>query len=156
MLMKLLNKSKQATIEMDSTRYCAEDKDKPLYEIDQRAHPAQHYDGVLKGKRWQFHHRREGPMKIKNINGTTDNTCKCSSWFKHWEVFSGQTTDYCQANSCLGKELVGAHVQKAGASTDLSWYIYPLCKEHNKHKGELEVSDAYRLVSANVKETCGK
>ncbi len=24
-------------------------------------------------------------MKIKNINGTSDNTCTCGSWLKHWE-----------------------------------------------------------------------
>jgi hypothetical protein len=40
--------------------------------------------------------------------------------------------------------------------TDQKWYIYPLCGDHNKHKGELDVSDSYTLVSANKKETCEK
>jgi hypothetical protein len=95
-------------------------------------------------------------MKVKNINGTTDNTCKCTSWLAHWKKFSQQTTNYCQANGCTETDLVGAHVQKGGGSLDGSWYIYPLCKKHNKHSDELEVSNSYKLVSANVKETCGK
>jgi hypothetical protein len=94
-------------------------------------------------------------MKIKNINGTSDTTCSCGSWLKHWEKFSGQTTEFCQANRCLNKNLVGAHVQKAVGS-DSSWFIYPLCNAHNQYKGELEVSDNYKLVPANKKETCGK
>ena len=96
-------------------------------------------------------------MKIRNINGTSDTTCKCGSWLKHWENFSGQTRpSYCPASGCLDKGLVGAHVQKGGGSTDQKWYIYPLCAKHNKHTGELEVSDTYKLVPANKKETCEK
>jgi len=94
-------------------------------------------------------------MKIKNINGTSDTICSCGSWIKHWEKFSGQTTEFYQANGCYNKDLVGAHVQKA-SGTDSKWYIYPLCNAHNKHSGELEVSDSYKLVSANKSETCGK
>jgi len=94
-------------------------------------------------------------MKIKNINGTSQTTCSCGSWLKHREKFSGQTATYCPAGSCIHKDLVGAHVQKAGSS-DSKWYIYPLCNEHNQSTGELEVSDAYKLVSANKKETCEK
>lgn len=95
-------------------------------------------------------------MKVKNINGTSDNSCKCTSWIAHWQKYSGQTTEFCQATSCLNKDVVGAHVKKGGDSTDQSWYIYPLCNAHNKYVGELEVSDFYKLVSANVSETCGK
>ena len=95
-------------------------------------------------------------MKIRNINGTSQNTCKCGSWLKHWEKFSGQKATYCPASTCTKKDLVGAHVQKGGGSKDQNWYIYPLCGIHNKHKGELEVSDSYKLVSANKKETCEK
>ena len=94
-------------------------------------------------------------MKIKNINGTSDNICKCNSWISHWKKFSGQTTDYCQANGCVKTDLVGAHVQKGGGSTDQNWYIYPLCNAHNQSTGELDVSNSFILVSANVKETCG-
>jgi hypothetical protein len=93
--------------------------------------------------------------KIKNINGTSDNNCKCSSWLKHWEKFSGQTTNYCIEKNCISKDLVGAHVQRADSS-DMSWYIIPLCSSHNKAVGTLEVSDSYKFVSANKSETCYK
>lgn len=96
-------------------------------------------------------------MKIRNINGTSDNTCKCGNWLDHWKKFSGQSLpSYCPEEKCIQKPEVGAHVQK-DSSTDNGWYIIPLCKTHNGKKGEtLNVSDTVKLVSANVKETCGK
>lgn len=95
-------------------------------------------------------------MKVKNINGTSGHTCKCGSWIKHWEKYSGTTSSFCQAIGCYNTDVVGAHVQKGGNSTDQSWFIYPLCNSHNQHKGELEVSSSYALIPANVSETCGK
>ena len=94
-------------------------------------------------------------MKVKNINGSSQSTCSCGSWLKHWEKFSGQTIIYCPAGNCRNTDLVGAHVLKAN-SQDQKWYIYPLCKKHNHHIGELEVFNSYKLVSANKKETCEK
>lgn len=95
-------------------------------------------------------------MKIRNINGTSDTKCRCGSWLAHWKKFSGQYIEYCQANGCIKKDLVGAHVQEGDGSTDQKWYIYPLCVDHNSYNGELDVSDSYELVSANKKETCEK
>lgn len=92
-------------------------------------------------------------MKIKNINGTSQTTCVCGSWLNHWGNFSGQTVTYCPASGCLNTDMVGAHVQKANSS-DEKWYIYPLCNAHNQSTATLEVSDSYKLVSANKKETC--
>ena len=96
-------------------------------------------------------------MKVRNINGTSDNTCKCSSWLNHWEKFSGQAIPtYCPEKTCTQKPEVGAHVQK-DSSTDNSWYIVPLCKKHNGETGKsLEISDSVKLASANVSNTCGK
>lgn len=96
-------------------------------------------------------------MKVKNINGTSQNTCKCDSWLGHWEKFSGQSLPiYCPEVKCTQKPEVGAHVQK-DSSTDSSWYIVPLCKAHNGETGKsLEISGSVTLVSANVSETCGK
>lgn len=91
--------------------------------------------------------------KVKNINGTSDTTCKCGSWLKHWEKYSGQTATYCIEEKCIGKDLVGAHVQKADSS-DMSWYIIPLCNKHNQSTETLVVSDSYTFVSANKKQTC--
>lgn len=92
--------------------------------------------------------------KIKNINGTTQNTCKCTSWLRHWEIFSKRKANYCSEKSCIEKKLVGAHVQKADSS-DMRWYIVPLCQTHNKSEGTLDIGTT-DLVSANVSETCGK
>jgi hypothetical protein len=94
-------------------------------------------------------------VRIKNINGTSQTTCVCGSWLQHWKNFSKQSVTYCPASGCLNTDLVGAHVQRASGSDD-KWYIFPLCKAHNVSSGELEVSDAYKLVSANKKETCEK
>lgn len=96
-------------------------------------------------------------MRVRNINGTSDNTCKCDSWLDHWIKFGGQSLPrYCVEVTCRESPEVGAHVQKDD-STDSSWYIIPLCKRHNGEQGEsLEVSDGTTLVPANVSETCGK
>lgn len=93
-------------------------------------------------------------MKVYNINGTSDNDCKCGSWKNHWINYGGKSwPKYCSEKSCLSAPEVGAHVQKASGSAD--WYIIPLCKAHNKTSKELEVSDSTTLVSANRGKTCG-
>jgi len=95
-------------------------------------------------------------MKVNNINGTSQNICKCGSWLKHWENFSGQLLPkYCPEKACMKAPEVGAHVQK-GDSSDRSWYIIPLCKDHNAMTGKsLDIMDSIKLVSANVAQTCG-
>ena len=94
-------------------------------------------------------------MKVRNINGTSSNTCKCASWLKHWGKFSGGTAGLCKEKTCMSTATVGAHVQKSD-STDQNWYIIPLCDSHNKMVGkEIELYGTPTLVSANVSETCG-
>jgi hypothetical protein len=98
---------------------------------------------------------RGGMMKVKNINGTSDNKCKCGSWILHWEKYSGKKATSCSELNCLkNSSLVGAHVQKEIA--DNKWYIVPLCSEHNKKASSLEIKNSSNLVPANVSETCGK
>ena len=92
-------------------------------------------------------------MKVRNINGTSNNICKCGSWLKHWEKYSGNITDYCVEINCLEKATDGAHVQKSTGERD--WYIIPLCRLHNKQQEELEVINTVNLVSANITKTCG-
>ncbi len=96
-------------------------------------------------------------MRVKNINGTSDNICKCGSWLKHWENFSDQALpSYCPEKTCVKKAEVGAHVQK-DSSIDSSWYIIPLCTMHNAERGKsIDISNGIELVSANVEETCGR
>lgn len=93
--------------------------------------------------------------KIKNLNGTADKACKCGTWLKHWEKFSKQTTEFCQVDGCLNKDIVGAHVIYAHGANQNN-YIYPICNSHNQSIEILSVSDSYTLVSANVKTTCEK
>ena len=92
-------------------------------------------------------------MRITNINGTSQINCKCGSWLKHWENFSGQKITFCPVNGCVNIDLVGAHVQRAH-NIDNKWYILPLCKSHNNSSEILDVLDRYKLVSANKQKTC--
>lgn len=92
--------------------------------------------------------------KIKNINGTTNNICKCGSWLKHWEKFSRKNANCCSVKNCTQNDLVGAHVQKT--NQDMNWYIIPLCKTHNASTSELDIVDTTIFVSANKSETCNK
>ena len=95
-------------------------------------------------------------MRVKNLNGTSKNTCSCGSWLKHWEKFSGQPACQCYAIGCLNSASVGALVQKDDAF-DRGWYVVPLCAECNaKRGGELEIWKGAGLVSADVSETCGR
>lgn len=96
-------------------------------------------------------------MIVRNINGTSENTCKCGSWLNHWKNYSEQKLpDWCPEKDCIEKQFVGAHVQKDDSS-DSSWYIIPLCSKHNSMQGQsINISDFVKLVPANVKETCGQ
>lgn len=95
-------------------------------------------------------------MRVKNLNGTSQNNCSCGSWLAHWSKFSGQVANRCFVNGCTTVHSVGGHVQKDSA-TDKNWYIVPLCSACNNKKGQdLDIWDGASLVSANVSETCGK
>lgn len=94
-------------------------------------------------------------MKVKNINGTSDNVCSCGSWIQHWRNFSGQTATICRALGCSRTDLSGAHVQK-DVNYDNSWYIVPFCGAHNNATGSIELVAGTNLVSANKKLTCDK
>lgn len=95
--------------------------------------------------------------RVRNINGTSDNKCKCGSWLEHWKKFSRekQLPSYCSEKSCDQKPEDGAHVQKESLS-DCDWYIVPLCVEHNRKDKSLEIKDTVEFVSANVDQTCGR
>jgi hypothetical protein len=95
-------------------------------------------------------------MKVHNVNGTRDTDCNCGSWLDHWRKFSRQAfLSFCPVDGCLRGDLVGVHVQKAELG-DRNWYIVPLCAEHSQATGTINISDIYRLVSADVSETCGE
>lgn len=92
-------------------------------------------------------------MKVKNINGTSDNNCRCGSWLQHWRNYSGQTATICRAKGCSRSDIKGAHVQK-DVNYDNGWYIVPFCSLHNKSTEKVELVDGTNLVSANKSLTC--
>lgn len=96
-------------------------------------------------------------MKVKNLNGTSKNKCKCPGWLEHWRNFGGKMPhSRCAEQSCQNGQEVGAHVQIA-EGTDSTWYIVPLCTAHNAMTGQsLDLVPGTTLVPANVTETCGK
>jgi hypothetical protein len=95
-------------------------------------------------------------MKVKNINGRRQNSCKCGTWLDHWVKICGQPLpNHCSEPRCMGKPELGAHVQK-DSSTDTNWYIIPLCIKHSVKTEFLEVADTTTLVSAHVNDTCAK
>ena len=96
-------------------------------------------------------------MRVQNINGTSDNTCRCGSWLAHWSKFGadGQQPGLCSAQGCRNTAEAGAHVQKE-SSSDRSWYIIPLCNRHNVKVQSLTVSESTRFAPANVADTCGR
>jgi len=96
-------------------------------------------------------------MKIKNLNNTTDNDCKCNSWLDHWLKFSDKSSlpKSCGIGGCSAKPDVGAHVKKVD-SVDNKWYILPVCYSHNARKNEeFEKKNDVELVIADVTKTCG-
>lgn len=98
-------------------------------------------------------------MKVQNINGTSDNECKCGSWKAHWEKYNENGDEWpmlCSEVGCIESATEGAHVQKEDEK-DKNWYIIPLCKTHNGlHGKELEVVASTSFAPANCSETCGK
>lgn len=140
----------------ESVRYCFLNISNNVLGPDIKRYPVREGDCVyLSGK--SFAPEGRLPMKVKNINGTTQNVCKCKSWLKHWENYSSQSlSKYCAEKTCTGKPEIGAHVQK-DTTKDKSWYIVPLCKTHNNKTGDsLELISTIKLASANVSTTCGK
>lgn len=94
-------------------------------------------------------------MKLKNIKGTTKNTCSCYSWLDHWLKFTKEDSlpAFCAEQSCTRDPEVGAHVIKVD-STDEDWYIVPLCKKHNKENEKFVLYSGIKLAPASVSKTC--
>lgn len=94
------------------------------------------------------------PIIVKNINGTSGNSCKCGSWLNHWEKLSRTSPRWCAQVACMKEAKHGAHVLRAD-SVISKWFIIPLCEAHNAQRGEqLYVMDSTIFISANKKETC--
>ncbi len=95
-------------------------------------------------------------MIVTNINGTSDNSCSCGSWLRHWLKFNtGRQSIPTICPACKNNRVeVGAHVQKS-ESTDKSWYIVPLCKACNGKSADTKLDiGKCSLASANKSLTC--
>lgn len=88
-------------------------------------------------------------IKVKNLNGTTDNKPPKGSWKIWWEEQTHNKFSRCSCKTCDNNAEVGAHVQKA-ESADRKWYIVPLCIECNvTKKNELFEVEKDKLVPVN-------
>lgn len=90
-------------------------------------------------------------MFVKNVVGSSrfPKPNGYSSWLEYWKEQTGQNAFICSADSCLGTDLVGAHVQKAYGS-DKSWYIVPLCSSCNQRTDTFNVSATLVPVPSNL------
>ena len=95
-------------------------------------------------------------MRLRNLNGTGENTCGCGSWLTHWEKHAETIGLMCSVAGCGQVAEVGAHVQREGLLAGDEWFIVPLCPRHNAARGAtIVVHDDTILVPANVADTCG-
>ena len=92
-------------------------------------------------------------IKVKNVNSAPHYNCACGNWLKHWEKFSTQKTPHCAVADCNAPATCGTHAQKAD-SEDENLYVIPLCDSHAAVTGELQIREGYKLVSANINQTC--
>lgn len=93
-------------------------------------------------------------MKVKNVNGTTGRSCKCTDWLQHWTRFSKRTATTCKAKGCKKMKIVGTHVKKSGGGD--TEYIVPFCQKHNQQKKPIwiELHAGTKLAPANKNKTC--
>jgi len=92
-------------------------------------------------------------IRVKNLKGTSELSCKCGTWLRHWERRTGRDAAICLVVPCKQQsDLVGAHVIKVG-SKDKNRYIVPMCQAHNMSEQDLRVDDK-ALAPANKQSTC--
>jgi hypothetical protein len=116
----------------------------------------QSLEGVNTDKAIELLSRTGETMKVKNINGRRQNSCKCGTWLDHWMKISGwPLPQYCAASTCMAQPQLGAHVQLEN-ETEGYWYIIPLCLKHSTNTPLLEIDDSTVFVSAHVNENCAK
>ena len=93
----------------------------------------------------------------KNCVGTSAQpNCKCGSWKKHWENFSGKPwPSSCSVEGCDNPAEHGAHI----CNGQEEW-IVPMCVDHNEQKDSqnprFSLKGGRTLVSANRNDTCEK
>lgn len=87
-------------------------------------------------------------VNIKDIDKTCNNRCKCDNWLTHWIIYASKPAVFCAEDNCREmKNLKGVLVEKEG-SEDL--YVVPLCMEHSKKRGSININDYTILVKADI------
>ena len=91
---------------------------------------------------------------VRNVAGTSDLGCECGSWLQHWLNNGGSETRVtCAALECLNAHSVGAHVVGQDERADGSWWIIPVCSEHNMETEPYWVTRQVAFAPANTQET---
>ena len=96
-------------------------------------------------------------IEVQHIKGSSRlPKCKCGSWIKHWEKFSGKTRDKCSVVGCTEDAMKGAHIEFVDGNIS-RWYIMPVCESHNPPTNE-EVTVKSNTVFVPVRKdlTCEK
>jgi hypothetical protein len=95
-------------------------------------------------------------MLVRNLQEDSHSpTCGCGTWIHHWEKGSGRKRGHCCAKGCFKEADRGGHVQRKDIK-DNSWYIIPICVEHNNQFGqEFEIEDSTTLVPVGKSKECG-
>ena len=88
-----------------------------------------------------------------NREGTSDKTCKCGTWLKHWENISKLELPYtCRVDNCNNAVEVGAHIHNP--ITHSADYIVPMCKACNARIDRFHLKDETIIVLAEKYLTC--
>lgn len=90
----------------------------------------------------------EKSVKIKDANGTTDESCKCCSLIEHWELFSEERALKCAANTCNKVECHNAHIAKPLSENEVyetNPFIVPMSSSLN----EQHVDEFYSKVNTS-------
>lgn len=85
-----------------------------------------------------------------NVIGSSNRTCLCGSWKKHWEKYCKYAWPlFCSVKGCTGIAEVGAHVQHPLGTSN---YIVPMCKSCNQLEGTFSLKEGTTLIRENI---CG-
>ncbi|HEX9005781.1 MAG TPA: hypothetical protein VF889_00710 [Bacteroidota bacterium] len=97
-----------------------------------------------------------GFQSVFNVNEMVPEACQCGSLLEHWRNFSSQSLPaFCSEINCTHLAEKGACVRRGGGG-DLTWYVIPLCTEHDAGIGATLTVVKVAFVEANAAFTCRK
>lgn len=87
-----------------------------------------------------------------NKRGSSDRSCACGSWQKHWINLTGRAWPAtCSVAGCTFRPTLGGHLVNAA---DVGEYIAPLCNVCNQREQAFSLKDEITLASATATTTC--